>query len=405
VTLTLLLDLDGTLLINKMNTFLPSYLQAISTHLAAFVEPNRLINTLLTATSQAAQNKLPECTLQNVFEGAFYPTIGIRPEELHDAIEHFYDDVFPSLKSLTQPQPGAVQLVEQAFERGYQVVIATNPLFPYKAIAHRLEWAGLSPAQYPFALIPSIETFHFAKPNPAFMAEILARLGWPEGPVVMVGDDPENDIQSAGQLGILTYWISNGKLFPVKDSLIPDEKGDIKGVLSWLDEKLTDPPQPDFNNPAALLAILRTTPAVLDSLCKMLDEDRWTTRPQSKEWCQAEIICHLRDVDEEVNLPRMRKVLQENNPFLPGRDTDPWADERKYICQDGSEALHKFITNRKRLLNLLENIQPEDWHRKARHAIFGPTELLELVNIIAGHDRLHIQQANQTLEAIAQKNL
>jgi len=403
VTLTLLLDLDDTLLVNNINTFLPGYLQALSTHLAAYAEPERLINSLLAATSQAARNTLPECTLLDIFEDAFYPRLGLKPEDLQDTIEQFYDDVFPTLKSLTRPQPGAVQLVEQALERGYRVVIATNPLFPYKAIRHRLEWAGLPPEQYSFALIPSIETFHFAKPNPAFMAEVMARLGWPDGPVVMVGDNPENDIQAANQMGLLTYWIKNGKLFPKKDTSLPDAEGNVEGVLSWLDEKLADPPMPDFNKPSALLAILRTTPAVLDSLCKALDGDSWKMRPQQKEWCQAEIICHLRDVDEDVNLPRMRKVLEENNPFLPGKDTDPWADERNYICQDGSKALHEFITNRKRLLKLLENIHPEDWHRKARHAIFGPTELVELVNIVASHDRLHIQQAYQTLETIAQK--
>ena len=38
----------------------------------------------------------------------------------------------------------------------------------------------------------------------------------------------------------------------------------------------------------------------------------------------TEIICHLRDVEREVNLPRIRRVLAEQNPFLVGEVTDVW---------------------------------------------------------------------------------
>ncbi len=112
----------------------------------------------------------------------------------------------------------------------------------------------------------------------------------------------------------------------------------------------------------------------------------------------TEIICHLRDVDEGVNLPRLKKVLQEDNPFLPGEDTDPWASERGYKNQNGRQALRQFITVREQMMEMLEAMDFEDWERPARHAIFGPTRLRELVNFIAGHDRLHVQQAFEVLK-------
>jgi hypothetical protein len=49
------------------------------------------------------------------------------------------------------------------------------------------------------------------------------------------------------------------------------------------------------------------------------------------------------------------------------------------------------------LVNLLEQLTPGDWDRPVRHAIFGPTRFLELVNIIAAHDRLHVQQVHGLL--------
>ena len=116
-----------------------------------------------------------------------------------------------------------------------------------------------------------------------------------------------------------------------------------------------------------------------------------------EEWCPVEIVCHLLDVDAEVNLPRIRKVLQEDNPFISGKDTDRWAEERAYICQDGPRSLEKFLATRIELLNLLTRISSEDWSRPARHAIFGPTQFGELISIIAGHDRLHVRQIHRAL--------
>jgi len=90
-------------------------------------------------------------------------------------------------------------------------------------------------------------------------------------------------------------------------------------------------------------------------------------------------------------------VINEHNPFIPGQDTDQWADARQYCIQDWHEALADFIKARTQVLRLLDNLSEEEWDRPARHAIFGPTTLRELVNIIAGHDILHVQQIFKTL--------
>jgi hypothetical protein len=104
-------------------------------------------------------------------------------------------------------------------------------------------------------------------------------------------------------------------------------------------------------------------------------------------------------VGAEVNVPRLARVIQESNPFIAGQDTDPWADQRGYIQQSGSMALAGFSAARKQLIDLLVQLSPRDWQRPARHAIFGPTSLQELVSIIAGHDRLHIRQIFAFIQA------
>lgn len=399
MTTTLLFDLDDTLLANQMDSFLPAYLKALGGFLSPIVDPQRMIPALMAGTDRMVANRRPDCTLREVFDEVFYPALGLERSELQALIDRFYDEIFPSLQPVTAPIPGAVEAVEQALARGYHLALVTNPLFPRQAILHRLAWAGLPADRYPFDLIVSYETMHFAKPNPSFFAEVLARLGWPDGPLIVVGDDLELDITPAQQVGLPAFWVNReGKALPEGASQ-PNAQGTLDDLLDWLDRTPLETLQPDYQHTSAILHTLRSTPALLDSICRELPDDNWLLRPAKTEWSPVEIVCHLRDVDQEVNLPRLRKVLNEDNPFLPGEDTDPWAEERQYICQSGPQSLQRFTARRLELLNVLEVLSEEDWQRPARHAIFSRTTIQELAEIIASHDRLHVQQLLKALPA------
>lgn len=388
---TILLDLDDTLLVNDIDSFLPVYLSKLSDALLDYTEPEKMVRLLLAATNQMLSNRRPDCTLKQVFDAAFFPGLGLKPENLQGPIEAFYTQIFPSLRELTRPIPAAVALVEEAFRRDCRVVVATNPLFPRSAIIQRLEWAELSPDRYAFEFITSYEDMHFTKPHAAYYAEILARLGWPEEPAVMIGDDRKNDILPAARLGLPAYWISDRPL-EAAENAPPAASGNLEDFWTWLDGLSPQEMHPELDHTTGLLAVLRSTPAALHTACRGLPAEKWNHRPLQNEWAPNEILCHLRDVEKEVNLPRLEKVLNEEKPFLAGRDTDPWAEERRYIEQNGPEALNGFLQARLKVLDLLENMPPDSWQRTARHAIFGPTTLQELVAIMAGHDRIHVRQ-------------
>jgi hypothetical protein len=134
-----------------------------------------------------------------------------------------------------------------------------------------------------------------------------------------------------------------------------------------------------------------------------LAEDEWCFRPSPNEWAVNEIICHLRDVDQEVNLPRMRLVASGVNPFLAGMVTDIWAEERNYILEDGKAALTALIQTRSDLVELLSELDAESWKLPAQHAIFGPTTILELAGFIATHDRTHIRQTFAAINQVHSK--
>jgi FMN phosphatase YigB (HAD superfamily) len=396
MTLTLLLDLDDTLLSNNIDTFVPAYLKALGKHLNTFVAPDKMVHDLLAATQVMLANNTAELNLERSFDQVFYPAIGQSKTELRPMLEQFYDEVFPTLASLTAQRPEAIQLVNYAIRHGHTLVVATNPIFPRKAILHRITWAGLSLEHTPFSLVTDYEGFHFAKPNPAFFTEILAQLGWPNQPAVVIGNSLEDDLLPAAQVGLPAYWVVDPPapiLAEFQKVLHPlSSSGLLRDVPVWLEKVDAAGLRQEFSTPKAMLAVLRATPAALDTFSLHLTSQHWSERPAPDEWSVKEIICHLRDVDREVNFPRIEKVIGETNPFLAGINTDPWAEERNYQQEDGPAALREFIDVRTRLIARLQGLNEGDWQRTARHAIFGPTTLQELIGFISTHDRTHIQQ-------------
>ena len=240
----------------------------------------------------------------------------------------------------------------------------------------------------------SNETFHFTKETVANYPEVLAQVGWPEDPVVMVGDDIEREVKPTRAAGFPVFWVRKSSEVSAEPGDVP--QGTLESFHGWLEK--TDPEKLNilFQTPQALIANLRSTPAAIATLVRSLSIDDWKRKPAPTEWCLTEILCHLRDVEVEVNLPRIRKILTEENPFLAGEVTDRWVEERHCAGQDGHQALVELTAARKEVLGLLSDLQSE-WVRTSRHAIFGPTTLLELVGFVAGHDRAHIQQIWKTI--------
>lgn len=390
MSLTLLLDMDDTLLSNEMERFLPAYLQKLGSYLQDHVPQGQMIQALMAGTKAMVHKQTPEKTLEEAFDEVFYPSIGYTKAQLSTRLFDFYEQIYPALQSVTGVRPEAVEFVEWAFSQGYTIAIATNPLFPKTAIEQRLAWAGLPLSKYPFALVTSFETFHFAKPNPAYYVEILGQLEWPEQPAAMVGNSLTDDIQPALILGIPAFHLNT---LPSTNN---HPSGDFSQLKPWL-KKVESAPIPLPQTPAALAAMLSSTPAVLETLSQGLDRSLWGRRPKPKEWSLGEIFCHLRDVDVEVSLPRIQRIRQENSPFLTAEATDVWAEERDYLHEDPAKALDGFLKARSTLLQTLQQLEYQDWSRPARHAIFGPTSLGELLTFTITHDQNHIRQVAKSI--------
>ena len=390
--LSVLFDLDDTLINNNADRFTRVYMDMLGKYLHPYIDAKVMIPYLLEGTGHMIHKTGITGTLEETFDKVFYPGIGLAKEQLAPALTDFYGNVFAQLESETSPMPGAADLVRECLSRGWNVAIATNPLFPLAAVHHRLRWAGLDPENDRFSTLTAYEAYHFAKPQPAYFAEVAYRTTSLEHPIVMIGNDLKYDIYPAVKAGMPAYWLSSSNGSLPSDLPVDCACGPVEGIMPWLEKinKLPTYPRPVTNS--ALLAFLRGGAAAIDAIAREFPEDKWNVRPAEPEWCLTEILCHLRDVESEVNLVRINTILQETQPFIAGIESDHWSIARDYLHQNGRDALAGFLASRQMVIDRLESVLPEDWDRVIRHSIFGPTSLKELVGFIVSHDNNHIKQ-------------
>jgi len=395
MSITLLIDLDDTLLDTNLEAFVPAYFQALSQHMAGHVPPNTMLRALINGLDLMNENENPTRTLQEVFEDYFYPNLGFSKEELSGVVEGFYDDVFPTLGDHTRIRPDAVAFIEWALSCGFRIAIATDPLMPRKATYHRVRWAGLDPDG--LELISTFDHFHFSKTHPAYYAEVLGRLGWPDGPVLMIGNDVARDLAPAHRLGLATYLIDGDS---ASSPGFEAGRGKLADLRPWLESINLSTLEPSFKSREAIMGIMVSTPAVLRSFSSPLTPEQWRHEPTPEEWALNEIVCHLRDAEREVHHMQLNLLLERPDAFIPRPETGVWASEREYLNENGVAAMSEFATARLENLNKLRNLEDKVWSRKARHAIFGPTDFTEIIGFVADHDRMHIQQAWKTLQSV-----
>lgn len=225
----ILFDLDGTLLDNDMDVFLPHYFRMLSARVAHLVPPDEFMTYLMQATEAMLANA-GQATNEDVFAEAFYPLVGLPREELEPVFLDFYTNDFPALRQYTRPKPEAPEVVQQAFDLGYDVVVATNPLFPAISVQQRLQWAGV--AGFPYRLVTTYENSRATKPSLHYFGQILEVLGVPASAAMVVGDEDMDMV--AAHLGCVTFLVPGPRTELAPTTPRPKYRGTLADVGALL---------------------------------------------------------------------------------------------------------------------------------------------------------------------------
>lgn len=382
-----LLDLDNTLLTNPDHAFAVEYLGRADRFFEALWGVPRISRVFIQLIGLFNSSRDGIRSNTELAHDRIAAEVGRSPDEVKAGLDAFYSTSYPELESCVQKIAAAAELVNLLREKNYGLVVATNPIYPESAVYQRLNWAGLSPVEGMFAFITHSGNMHFAKPDPAYYAEILGRVGVEPDEALMVGDSLDNDIHAANLVGIHTYHISRQ---PVGEGGSLAELSRRIRQENWLASLTGQALKPSMIEPQ-----LRGNIGALFGMLADVKDNHWYQRPDPEEWSITQILCHLLESERTIQLPRLKRILNENNPFIvnprpPGPDL-PVCDE------DGLAVARRFVSARQETLAFLQTISPESWSRPARHSIFGLTTLLEMSHFTAQHDRLHLNQLCQTM--------
>jgi FMN phosphatase YigB (HAD superfamily) len=224
-----LFDLDGTLLDNHMEAFLPHYFRRLATRVAHIMPPDQFIAHLLRGSDAMVAND-GSITNEEAFAAVFFPLNGHSRSELEPLFMDFYARDFPELRRYTRRKPEARSVVQAAFDLECDVVIATNPLFPATAVEQRLEWAGVS--DFDYRLVTSYENSRACKPNLLYFQHILQAIDQPAESCLVVGD--ENMDMVAAHLGCSTYLVPGPATQLASSTPEPTYSGPLAGVPAIL---------------------------------------------------------------------------------------------------------------------------------------------------------------------------
>jgi len=214
---TFIFDLDGTLLpMPNQELFLDTYFNAIAMKMIPHgLDPQVLVKAIWTSTKSMIGNDGTMTNEQRFWE-VFCSIMGDDARQMETIFDDFYRNEFVAAKSTTFTHPHAEECIKLLKNKGYQVALATNPLFPRIATHTRIRWAGLVPED--FELITTYENCSYCKPNLEYYQEIITALGKEPQECIMVGNDVKEDM-CAARLGMDTYLL--------KDCLICGEEDDI----------------------------------------------------------------------------------------------------------------------------------------------------------------------------------
>ena len=227
----ILFDVDGTLLSISGREMMKEYLGRLAQYFDPLTGGQGMAIVQTVQTASAAMEKNPGGkSNEQLFWEIFEQHSDFRKEQLEKQLEVFYAEEFPKVGHLAGDNGVMPEVVQVLAQKGYPIVVATNPVFPLIANKARLAWAKVDTA--PWQEITSFEHYSHCKPDPRFFTEICQRLQAVPEKCLMIGNGLIDDV-AAMQAGLDFYLVTD----EVKDGRAEDfvgRKGTREELLAFV---------------------------------------------------------------------------------------------------------------------------------------------------------------------------
>jgi hypothetical protein len=242
---------------------------------------------------------------------------------------------------------------------------------------------------------------HFAKPNSAYFTEILAQLGWPtDQPVCMVGNYFQHDILPLQDLDIPGYLIDNGNDSKTISKTDGVTTGSLENLIPWLDSVAFQNTTPRYDQPAAILSILRSTPGAVASLTRSLTQPNWESLDPQTKVNSFDIITQFNNY-EQNNLPAFSTFCQPNLGLdIEAQISHDCREEIQKTAVFPNPTMIDFYTSRSIFISQLDLLPRERWSEVIDHPIFGRKTIFECLNQFAANDQRLLHQLRTNIDLL-----
>jgi uncharacterized damage-inducible protein DinB len=150
------------------------------------------------------------------------------------------------------------------------------------------------------------------------------------------------------------------------------------------------------NNPEAVAAALGNAPAIIIPMVHEVPASVLKRRPQPGKWSAHEHACHLAEV-HPLFFSRLDLMLKEEKPRIVPYNPDKDMEEGALLKMDLDEAMERFASDRRRLVEKLAELSVDDWQRTAEHEEYAHYSIFLMLRHLALHDMLHAYRIEELL--------
>lgn len=228
---TVIFDLDGTLLPMDLEVFMEVYFGAMSKKMTSYgMEPMGFMKSIMLGI-EAMVNNDGSMTNEACFWEFFTGIYGEDSRKLESVFLDFYGNEFNEARVATITHPLVAKIIQMLQEKGYTIVLATNPLFPPAATYNRIGWAGLKAED--FSWITTYDNSSYCKPRLEYYKEILGVIKKKPEECLMVGNDVGEDMIAA-KLGLDTYLLKENLINRKDEDITSFKQGDMSHLYDYI---------------------------------------------------------------------------------------------------------------------------------------------------------------------------
>ena len=149
-------------------------------------------------------------------------------------------------------------------------------------------------------------------------------------------------------------------------------------------------------NTAILISALETAPGVIIPLIREVPPQILKRRPRPAKWSAYEHAVHLSQSDVSFRV-RLDLILSKAKPFIKTIENSLEDEAGAMLDIDLDESLERYVRERAALVERLNQLSPDEWHKTAVHEAFDHYSVFIMFRHLLNHEMLHAYRIEELL--------